>query len=74
MAEITVVSELNGAIFRIVVAEGDSVARDQELIILECMKTEIPVASPAAGRVRSILLAEGDLVSERQPLLVLETG
>lgn len=72
MAEIKVASELNANVWKIEVAVGDQVETDQDLIILESMKTEIPVTAPAAGRVKEILVAEGDIVAERQPLLVLE--
>ena len=61
MAEITVRSECA------------AVQADQELLMLESMKTEIPVPAPMAGRVLSIAVAEGDTIAERQALLVLET-
>lgn len=73
MAEVKVRSELRGAVWKIEVAPGETVAAGQDLVILECMKTEIPVPSPAAGTVAEVLVAEGDLVDERQVLLVLTT-
>ena len=72
MAQTRVLSELNAIVWRLKVAPGDIVEADQELVILECMKTEIPVLAPAAGRVAAVLVAEGDTVAERQPLLTLE--
>lgn len=72
MAETRVLSELNASVWRVLVVPGDAVQEDQELILLECMKTEIPVLSPVAGRVRAVLVGEGDMVAERQPLLLLE--
>jgi len=73
MAAVNILSELNAIVLKIAVANGDRVDADQELIILESMKTEIPVASPRAGSVKEILVTEGELVAERQPLLILES-
>ena len=73
MAELTVRAEFAGQVLSLSVAPGDAVAADQELMVLESMKTEIPVAAPAAGRVAEIRVAEGQAVEERQPLVVLAT-
>lgn len=73
MAEVKVLSELNANVWKIEVAVGDTVDEDQELIILESMKTEIPVPAPKAGVVKEILIAEGDAIVERQPLIVIES-
>jgi acetyl-CoA carboxylase biotin carboxyl carrier protein len=72
MTEIAVRSECAAMVLKLNVAVGDSVRVDQELLILESMKTEIPVPSPAAGRVKLIAIAEGDTIAERQALVVLE--
>ena len=71
MATETVLAEVSGSVWKIVVAVGDTVQADQELVILESMKMEIPALAPCAGIVRSLQVAEGDAVSEGQPLLVL---
>ena len=73
MAEIKLASEMNANVWKIQTAVGDLVWRDQELLILESMKTEIPVTAPAAGRVAQILVAESQTVVEGQVLIVLET-
>jgi acetyl-CoA carboxylase biotin carboxyl carrier protein len=73
MAQTRVSSELNANVWKLLVAVGDPVEADQELLILESMKTEIPVTAPKAGRVSEILVEEGQIVSERQALLVLDT-
>ena len=73
MTEITVRSECAAAVLKLSVSVGDQVQADQELLMLESMKTEIPVPAPMAGRVLSIAVAEGDTIAERQALLVLET-
>jgi acetyl-CoA carboxylase biotin carboxyl carrier protein len=63
---------MSGNIWKILVKEGDKVAADDELIIMEAMKMEIPVAAPEASTVKSILVKEGDPVEADSVLAVLE--
>lgn len=72
MAEILVRSELNANVWQILVKPGDTVGEDDELLVLESMKTEIPVPSPCAGRVRDVKVKEKEAVAERQVLVILE--
>ncbi len=65
-------SEIYAIVQKIEVAEGQAVAVDDVLIILESMKMEVPVTAPAAGRVRSVAIAEGDSVQEDDLLVVLD--
>jgi biotin carboxyl carrier protein len=67
-------SELNAQVLQVLVSPGERVERDQDLVILESMKTEIPVSAPRAGEVVEILVAENDQVRERQVLVVLESS
>lgn len=73
MPEITVRAEFNAVVLKVCVAPGDRVARDQELLVLEAMKTEIPVTAPADGHVVTISVGETQAVDERQALMVIET-
>jgi acetyl-CoA carboxylase biotin carboxyl carrier protein len=61
-------AELAGNLWKIVVGEGQQVAADETLMILESMKMEIPVNTPVAGRVTKIHVKEGQTVQEGQPL------
>jgi acetyl-CoA carboxylase biotin carboxyl carrier protein len=61
-------AELAGNLWKIVVREGQQVAADETLMILESMKMEIPVNTPVAGRVTKIHVKEGQTVQEGQPL------
>ena len=65
-------AELVGTVWKVLVSPGDSVAEDQELIILESMKMEIPVVAPRAGTVAEVRVNEADVVAENQVLVVLE--
>ena len=56
-------SEITGTVWKILVAEGDVVQLESELMILESMKMEIPVESSVSGRIKAILVAEGDRLS-----------
>lgn len=73
MSTITIQAEFAAIVLKVMVKPGAEVAADEEMLILESMKTEIPVTAPAAGRVSSVSVADGDAVDERQPLVVLET-
>jgi acetyl-CoA carboxylase biotin carboxyl carrier protein len=70
----TVLAEVSGTVWKIVVAVGDKVDADQETVILESMKMEIPMLAPRAGTVQRLLVAEGEVVSEGQPLLLIAPG
>ena len=72
MATDTVLADVAGSVWKIVVAVGDRVDADQELMILESMKMEIPALATRAGVVDRLLVAEGDTVSEGQALVLLD--
>ena len=61
MAEVR--AEMVASVWKVVVAEGDTVADGDILVILESMKMEIPVLAENAGVV-SALVAEGSTVDE----------
>lgn len=65
-------AEIVGTVWKIKASVGDSVAEDDELVILESMKTEIPVVAPGSGTVHDIRVKESDLVHEGQVLVVLD--
>ena len=69
MTQTSVFSDLNGSVWKILVSEGDLVAEDDTLAVLESMKMEIPVLAPVTGKVEKILVVEGQPVSERTPIL-----
>ena len=65
-------AELAGNLWKIVVREGQQVAADETLMILESMKMEIPVNAPSAGRVAKIHVREGQTVQEGQLLIEVD--
>ena len=59
---------VNGAVWKILVNEGDTVAKDQQIMILEAMKMEIEITAPVAGVISKILVNTTDSVEEGQAL------
>lgn len=56
------VSPMPGRVRRVLVAEGESIARGKVVLILEAMKMEHGIRAPRDGVVASIAYREGDLV------------
>ena len=54
---------LGGNIFKILITEGQTVSKDQTLIILEAMKMETEIKSPADGVISNIHIQVGDAVA-----------
>jgi biotin carboxyl carrier protein len=59
-------------VLKVLVAEGDSVADGDTLLLLESMKMEIPVLAETAGRVATVRVAEGDVVQDGDVLVVVD--
>jgi biotin carboxyl carrier protein len=57
-------AEIMANVWKVVVAEGDTVAAGDTLVVLESMKMEIPVLAEVAGPVSALAVAEGDVVQE----------
>ena len=72
MEKVEVLSHMVGTIVSINVKEGEQVAKDQELFVIESMKMEITVSAPQGGTVEKILVKEGDFVNEGDPVIVLK--
>ena len=54
-----------------VVAEGDAVGEDQDLVIIESMKMQIPVGSPEEGTVKKVFVAPEQFLNEGDPIVEL---
>lgn len=57
-------AEMVANVWKILVAEGDSVAEGDTLVILESMKMEIPVIAEVDGTVSTLGVEEGQVVQE----------
>jgi len=69
--EKTVTAIMPGLCARVVVAEGESVQKGQEVAVINCMKTEISVTSEYAGTVKTVLSKEWDELQVGDPMVVL---
>jgi biotin carboxyl carrier protein len=63
-----------GTVLRIEVAEGDEVAAQQTLLVLEAMKMEQPVAAPFDGRVERLSCQVGATVRTGDVLVELTSA
>jgi biotin carboxyl carrier protein len=64
-------ASMPGQVVRILVNEGDQVARGQPLILLEAMKMEIRIIAPHDGQIVRVLCSTGQIVERGQALLEL---
>ncbi len=64
-------SPIAGNVWKILVAVGDKVEMDDELIILEALKMETPIFSEDNGTITEIKIKEGDAVNEGDLLIVV---
>jgi dihydrolipoamide dehydrogenase len=63
----------NIPVIEILVKPGDTVSREDPLVVLESDKATMDVPSPAAGTVREVRVKIGDRLSQGSPIVVLET-
>lgn len=63
-----------GLCARVVVAEGDRVAKGQEVAVINCMKMEIPVVSEHDGVVTRVISKEWDELQVGDPMVVLQVS
>lgn len=63
---------MSGKVWKILVQVGDTIAEDDEVIILEAMKMENPIYAPEGGKVKEIKVIVGQQVAEDDVLVVLE--
>jgi acetyl-CoA/propionyl-CoA carboxylase biotin carboxyl carrier protein len=67
-----VLAPMQGTIVKVLVEEGQEVAADEAVCVLEAMKMESEIRSQRAGTVREVLVETGRTVRSGEPLVVLE--
>ena len=60
-----------GTVLLVHVADGDTVAAGDVLLVLESMKMELAITAPHAGTVAGLALSPGDRVALKQPLVAV---
>jgi biotin carboxyl carrier protein len=63
---------LAGSIWAVLVAVGDTVEEDDELLVIEALKMENPVYAPCDGTVSEIRVKKGDIVEDDDVLMIIE--
>ncbi len=66
-----IIAPMPGAVMRLNVAVGDSVAKGDTLLILEAMKMEHPIPAPFDGAVEEILISEGQQMQPKELMIVI---
>ena len=69
--ETEVKAAVPGAVLRLSVSEGATVAEGDELIVMDVMKMETPIKAPCAGTVKSILVSQTEKVNTGDVLVVI---
>ena len=65
MAEFKIRAHITGNLWKIVVAEGQAVAEEDTLVIMESMKMEMPIESPVRKRIDAGLCGRPDMSMTR---------
>ena len=65
-------AEMVANVWKVLVAEGDTVSDGDTLVILESMKMEIPVLAEGEGTVVALHVGDGDVVQEGDVIAVVE--
>ncbi|HEY8610553.1 MAG TPA: biotin/lipoyl-containing protein, partial [Roseomonas sp.] len=68
-----VTAPIPARVVRILVAEGEAVAKGAPLLVLEAMKTELTLRAPSDTRVEALRVAVGDMVEEGTQLITFAT-
>lgn len=63
-----VTAPIPGVIISVLVKEGEEVAANQELCILEAMKMKNTIKATRAGKIGAVLVSAGENVKHSQPL------
>jgi biotin carboxyl carrier protein len=61
-----------GRVVNVLVKEGDEVAAQQGLVVVEAMKMENEIKSPKAGKVTTVKVAAGQTVEKGDLLIIIE--
>jgi pyruvate carboxylase subunit B len=60
-----------GNVVKVMVSVGDTVTKDQPLLVLEAMKMESEVKSPSNGKILAVHISAGDTVQASDPLFTI---
>ncbi|MDD6234515.1 MAG: acetyl-CoA carboxylase biotin carboxyl carrier protein subunit [Lachnospiraceae bacterium] len=72
--EYTVKAEMPGLVARTTVKPGDEVEKGQEILVINCMKTELSCTAPLSGTVREVMVEEWDELEVDTPMIIIESN
>jgi pyruvate dehydrogenase E2 component (dihydrolipoamide acetyltransferase) len=64
----------SGDVLSILVSEGDTIEKDQDLLEIETDKATMPVPSPSAGKITKILISEGDTIKVGAAIMEIDSA
>jgi biotin carboxyl carrier protein len=67
-----VISFIPGTVLELLVKDGDTVAAEQKLLVLEAMKMKNTIYSPMTGKIKSVKIAIGDCIPKGTIMLEFE--
>ncbi len=67
-------AQMPGKIVRVLARQGESVEKDQAVLVMEAMKMENEIRAPGAGVLAKIAVSEGQAVETGAELFILESG
>ncbi|WP_294379203.1 biotin/lipoyl-containing protein [uncultured Clostridium sp.] len=70
--EYTIKAPIPGLLARVMVKEGQKVSEGDELVVINCMKTETSCIADKSGIVKQILVEEWDEIDVDTVLVILE--
>ena len=65
-------AESNGTLVELLVKEGETVTKDQLLLVIEPDKTNLEIESPINGIVKEIFFSINDSINVGQTILIIE--
>jgi biotin carboxyl carrier protein len=70
--ESAILAPIPGLVVKVLVSDGDEVAAEQPVVLLEAMKMENELRAPRAGHVKLVKVSAGQRVEQNAVLLVLD--
>ena len=71
--KIRVRAQMPGKIVRVLAKAGDTVTKDQPLLVMEAMKMENEIRAAQAGKIETVRVAEGQAVESGADLLLIDS-
>ena len=71
---VEIIAEVTGTVWKVSAQAGQTLAPDEEVLVIESMKMEIPICTRGSGTLHEVLVAEGDMIQEGAVVARLEVG